>query len=134
MILALFILLLLFSTVSARDVQVSDEQHPTGAVLLVVDGLGASYIYPEHSYNPHTLDGTPLSKSTLFNFTGDGARVLDMRARVPETLKSHSILVTGSEKAGPESLGRTIFDVGHENGYLSLAILQHADFKEMLAR
>lgn len=134
MILALFILLLFLSTGSAKDVQVSDEQHPIGAVLLVVDGLGASYVYPEHSYNPYTLGGMPLCKAVLFNLTGDGARVLDMRARVPETLESHSILVTGSVQADPESLGRTIFDVSRENGYLSLAILQRADFREMLIR
>jgi len=134
MILALFILLLLLSTGSALDVQVSEEQYPAGAVLLVVDGLGASYVYPERSCNPYATDGMPLGKTTLFNLTGDGARVLDMRARVPETLKSHSILVTGSTQADSNSLGKTIFDVGHENGYLCLAILQHADFKEMLIR
>lgn len=134
MILHLLVLLLLLSTCSARDIQVSEEQHPTGAVLLVVDGFGASYVYPEHSYSPYTLDGIPLGKTILFNLTGDGARVLDMRSRVPETLKSHSILVTGSPQADPQSLGRTIFDVGRENGYLSLAILQHGDFQEMLKR
>ncbi|MFB3765014.1 MAG: alkaline phosphatase family protein [Methanotrichaceae archaeon] len=134
MILHLLVLLLLLSTCSALDVQVSEEQRPAGAVLLVVDGLGASYVYPEHEFSPYTLDGIPLGKTILFNLTGGGARVLDMRARVPETLKSHSILVTGSTQANPESLGRTIFDVGRENGYLSLAILQHADFQEMLMR
>lgn len=134
MILALFILLLLLSTSNARDIQVSNEQRPAGAVLLVVDGFGASYVYPEHGYSPYAIDGTPLGKTVLFNLTGDGARVLDIRARVPETLKSHSILVTGSEQADPQSLGRTIFDVGRENGYLSLAILQHGDFREMLKR
>ncbi|MGA9098816.1 MAG: alkaline phosphatase family protein [Methanotrichaceae archaeon] len=134
MILALFILLLLLSTGSALDVQVSEELHPVGAILLVVDGLGASYVYPERSCSPYAMDGMPLGKTILFNLTGDGARVLDMRARVPETLKSHSILVTGSTQADSESLGKTIFDVSHENGYLSLAILQHADFQEMLIR
>ena len=134
MILALFILLLLLGTGSALDVQVSEEQHPIGAVLLVVDGLGASYVYPEREFSPYTMDGIQLSKTILFNLTGDGARVLDMRSRVPETLKSHSIIVAGSVQADSESLGRTIFDVAHENGYLSLAILQHADFREMLIR
>ncbi len=134
MILHLLVLLLLLSTGSALDVQVSEEQHPIGAVLLVVDGLGASYVYPEREFSPYTMDGIQLSKTILFNLTGDGARVLDMRSRVPETLKSHSIIVAGSVQADSESLGRTIFDVAHENGYLSLAILQHADFREMLIR
>lgn len=134
MILHSLAILILLSTGSALNVQVSEEQHPRGAVLLVVDGLGASYVYPERSCSPYTLDGTPLGKTILFNLTGNGARILDMRAKVPETLKSHSILVTGSAQAEPESLGRTIFDVAHENGYLSLAILQHGDFHEMLIR
>lgn len=109
-----------------------NDSGPAGVVILVVDGLGAAYTYPE--YTPYASDGSILGKAVLFNLTGIGARVLDMRSRVPETIKSHSILVTGSVRAEPESLGRTIFDVAHENGYLSLAILQHGDFREMLAR
>jgi 2,3-bisphosphoglycerate-independent phosphoglycerate mutase len=133
MVLAFLILLLILSgTCSSLDIQVGEEQHPGGAVLMVVDGLGASYVYPERS--PHALNGMPLKKSVLFNLTGGGARVLDIRARVPETLKSHSILVTGSLDAVPESLGRTIFDIARENGYISLAILHHGDFREMLVR
>lgn len=128
----LLILLLLSCTCSALDVQVGEELHPSGAVILVVDGLGASYVYPECC--AYALDGAPLGRDVLFNLTGKGARVLDIRSRVPETLKSHSILVTGSMQAEPESLGRTIFDIARENGYLSLAILQHGDFREMLAR
>lgn len=109
----------------------NDSGH-AGAVILIVDGLGAAYTYPE--YTPYASDGSIVGKAVLFNLTGVGARILDMRSRVPETLKSHSILVTGSEKAEPESLGRTVFDVAREKGYLSLAILQHGDFREMLAR
>ncbi len=132
MILPLLILLLLSGTCSALEVHVGTEPHPNSAVILVVDGLGASYVYPERS--AYALDGSPLGTNVLFNLTGVGARVLDIRSRVPETLKSHSILVTGSAQAEPESLGRTIFDVARENGYLSLAILQHGDFHEMLIR
>jgi 2,3-bisphosphoglycerate-independent phosphoglycerate mutase len=123
---------LLSGACSALDVQVGEEQHPAGAVLLVVDGLGASYVYPERS--PYALDGTPLGRCVLFNLTGGGARVMYIRARVPETIKSHSIIVTGSPDAVPELLGRTMFDIARENGYLTLAVLQHGDFREMLIR
>jgi 2,3-bisphosphoglycerate-independent phosphoglycerate mutase len=116
MMILLFLVLLLISSGACRalDIQVGEEQHPTGAVLLIVDGLGASYVYPERS--PYALNGMPLDNAVLFNLTGGGARVLDIRARVPETLKSHSILVTGSPDAVPESLGKTIFDIAREKG------------------
>jgi hypothetical protein len=93
------IILSLIGTVSALDVQVGEDVHPTGAVILVVDGFGASYVYPE--YTPYALDGSALDKALLFNLTGDVARVLDMRVPVPETLKSHSVLVTGDPNADP---------------------------------
>jgi 2,3-bisphosphoglycerate-independent phosphoglycerate mutase len=108
------------------------REQPNGAVILVVDGLGASYVYPEHS--PYTLDGSPLDKAVLFNLTGRGARAIDVRVPVPETGKSHSVLVTGSSIAEPEFLGPTIFDAARESGYLCLAVLERGDSREMLKK
>jgi len=83
MILPFFLIFLsLIGTVSALDVQVGEDVHPTGAVILVVDGFGASYVYPE--YTPYALDGSSLDKALLFNLTGEAARVLDVRVPVPE--------------------------------------------------
>jgi len=113
-------------------VQVGPEDTPAGAVILVVDGLGASYVYPEHS--AYALDGTPLGEAVLFNLTGGGARAVDVRVPVPETTKSHSILVTGSSSADPEALGPTIFDAARENGYLCLAVLERGDSMELLQK
>jgi 2,3-bisphosphoglycerate-independent phosphoglycerate mutase len=110
---------------------VSGEQ-PHGAVILVVDGLGASYVYPEH--RAYALDGSPLGKAVLFNLTGGGARAIDVRVPVPETGQSHSILVTGSSQADPDSLGPTIFDAARESGYLCLAVLERGDSLEMLKK
>ncbi len=133
MILPFFLILLsLIGTVSALDVQVGEDVHPTGAVILVVDGFGASYVYPE--YTPYALDGSALDKALLFNLTGDVARVLDVRVPVPETLKSHSVLVTGDPNADPEALGPTIFDQARKKGYLCLALLQRGDTLEMLKK
>jgi len=126
------IILSLIGTVSALDVQVGEDVHPTGAVILVVDGFGASYVYPE--YTPYALDGSALDKALLFNLTGDVARVLDVRVPVPETLKSHSVLVTGDPNADPEALGPTIFDEFRKKGYLCLALLQRGDTLEMLKK
>ncbi len=39
---------------------VSEGKPPHSAVILVVDGLGASYVYPEHS--AYALDGSPLRR------------------------------------------------------------------------
>ena len=133
MILHFFLIFLsLIGTVSALDVQVGESVHPTGAVILVVDGFGASYVYPE--YTPYALDGSALDKALLFNLTGDGARVLDIRVPVPETLKSHSVLVTGDPNADPEALGPTIFDQVRKKGYLCLALLQRGDTLEILKK
>jgi hypothetical protein len=99
-------------------------------VILVVDGLGASYVYPEHS--AYALDGTPLGGAVLFNLTGGGARAVDVRVPVPETSKSHSILVTGSSSTDPEALGPTIFDAAREKGYFCLAVLERGDSMAVL--
>jgi len=68
------------------DVNNSQEGLPAGAVILAIDGLGASYFYPE--YQAYSLDGAPTGKALVFNLTGEGSRVLDVRVPVPETLKS----------------------------------------------
>lgn len=128
----LFLLLLLLSQARAVDVHVSPQDQPTGALILVVDGLGASYVYPEHS--AYALDGSPLGKAVLFNLTGSGGRVVDARVPVPETTKSHSVLVTGNSGVDPQFLGPTIFDAARQSGYLCLAVLQRGDAMPMLKK
>ncbi len=134
----LFLLLLLIGSCSADGVAekavggAAGGEHHHGAVILVLDGLGASYVYPEHS--AYALDGSPLGRAVLFNLTGSGARAIDVRVPVPETGQSHSVLVTGSSQADPESLGPTIFDAAREGGYLCLAVLQRGDSLEMLKK
>ncbi len=130
MILLFLFLLLLLGSCSAVDVQVGPEDIPAGVVILVVDGLGASYVYPEHA--AYALDGTPLGEAVLFNLTG--AKVVDVRVPVPETTKSHSVLITGSSGTSPEALGATIFDAARENGYLCLAVLERGDSMEVLQK
>jgi 2,3-bisphosphoglycerate-independent phosphoglycerate mutase len=110
----------------------ASTEQPHGAVILVVDGLGASYVYPE--YSAYALDGSPLGKAVLFNLTGSGARAIDVRVPVPETGQSHSVLVTGFSQADPDFLGPTIFDAAHESGYLCLAVLERGDSLEMLKK
>ncbi|MCK9440743.1 MAG: alkaline phosphatase family protein [Methanothrix sp.] len=126
-------LLLLFLTPgvgSAVDVQVGPVSQPAGAVLLVVDGLGASYVYPEH--RAYALDGSPIDGAVLFNLTGGGARAVDVRVPVPETTKSHSVLITGNSGTNPDHLGPTVFDAARANGYLCLALLERGDSMPVL--
>ncbi|MCX8206962.1 MAG: alkaline phosphatase family protein [Methanothrix sp.] len=110
----------------------ADEALPRGAVLLIVDGLGSSYIYPEH--RPYSVDGRPLEQAVLFNIS-DGARVLDIRASVPSTVPGHSTIVTGCSSADDILVGMdnaTIFDAARRRGYICLALLQRGDFMNML--
>ncbi len=129
-----FLLFLFISLIScccnACGVAAAAEDVPHGAVILVVDGLGSSYVYPEQS--AYALDGSQLDRSVLYNLTGGGARVIDVRVPVPETGKSHSVLVTGSSQAEPDFLGPTIFDAARERGYLCLAVLERGDSLQML--
>ena len=110
--------------------QVGPVAEPGGAIVLVVDGLGSSYVYPEH--RAYALDGSPLEGAVLFNLTGGGARAIDVRVPVPETTQSHSILITGNSAANPDHLGPTIFDAARANGYLCLAVLERGDSMPVL--
>jgi 2,3-bisphosphoglycerate-independent phosphoglycerate mutase len=105
----------------------------TGAVILVIDGLGSSYFYPE--YSPYALDGALLDKAALFNLTGPGlARVLDVRVPIPETTTSHGVLISGDAGADPFSLERTLFEVSRENSFLCLGILERGDSISLLQK
>lgn len=133
--LAIFICVIVCgSAFLAAGADAGAQDRPKGAVILVVDGFGASYVYPE--YTPYSMDGEILPKATLFNLTGRGSRVLDIRVPVPETTKSHTVLVTGNSNADPEMLGSytTIFDIARDNGYLCLAVLERGDSREMLLK
>lgn len=130
MIRALLLLSLLMLPAGALDIQVGPTAQPEGAVILAVDGLGASYVYPEHS--AYALDGSPLEKAVLFNLTGGGARALDVRVPVPETTKSHSVLITGNSRVDPEAPGQTIFDMARQKGFLCLGVLERGDAMPVL--
>ncbi|MGV8175760.1 MAG: hypothetical protein ACP5OU_08680, partial [Methanothrix sp.] len=114
----------------AFDNPAQDAAEPSGAVLLVVDGLGSSYVYPEQ--RAYAFDGSPLEGAVLFNLTGGGARVLDLQVPIPETGQSHAILITGSAGTDPDLLGQTIFDAAREKGYLCIGILERGDAMQVL--
>ncbi|MHC1631898.1 MAG: alkaline phosphatase family protein [Methanotrichaceae archaeon] len=131
--LLIFLLILVGSAQGLTEIQVSDLDNPAGAVVLVVDGLGSSYVYPE--YRAFDLDGHALGKAVLFNLTSGGARVLDIRVPVPSSDSSYSVLVTGCSLADPSTIstpGATLFDVARDNGFLCMALLQRSDQIKMV--
>ena len=133
-LLLLFLLLVLAASDAVRATHIESEsepiREPSGAVLLVVDGLGSSYVYPEH--RAYALDGSPLEGAVLFNLSGRGARAVDVQVPVPETTQSHSVLITGRADVDPGHPGRTVFDAAREDGYLCLGLLQRGDAMPVL--
>ena len=136
---ALFLFSFLIPTpaIASTLVEVNPVNTPDGAVILIIDGLGAPYIYPE--LTPYAIDGTTLDKAVVHNISQiaqNSARVVDIRAPQTYTEAGHSVLVTGNSAADGEMVGypgATIFDMAHNNGYLALAVLQRGDFQEMRA-
>lgn len=113
------------------EVEVNPVNTPQGAVVLIVDGLSAPFIYPE--LTPHALDGTPLEKAELENLPGiskESVRVLEFRAPQTFTEGGHSVLVTGNPSADSELVSfkdATIFDILHREGYLCIAVMERGD-------
>jgi len=136
-ILALLTTLLIFSAAfpapasALTEVEVTPVKTPEGAVVLIVDGLSASFIYPE--LTPHALDGTALEKASLENIpeiSEKSARILELRAPQTFTEGGHSVLVTGNPDADSEFVSfkdANIFDVLHSEGYLCIAIMEKGD-------
>lgn len=105
-----------------------------GCVLLVIDGLGGAYCYPE--LTPRALDNSTLRKADCANILAiaeSGMRVIDVRAPVTSTLPGHSVIVTGRSDATPNTVSgkTTIFDIAHENGYFCAGVMENGDFREM---
>jgi 2,3-bisphosphoglycerate-independent phosphoglycerate mutase len=97
------------------EVEVNPVNTPDGAVVLIIDGLSAPFIYPE--LTPHALDGTTLEKARLENIPKIGkssARIIDFRAPQTFTEGGHSVLVTGNPDADSEFVSfkdANIFDI-----------------------
>ncbi|WP_167848804.1 alkaline phosphatase family protein [Methanolobus halotolerans] len=119
-------------------VEVNPVDTPHGAVILIVDGLSSSYIYPE--FTPYALDGSVIGKASTPNISmifDQSCRVLDVRAPQTYTEAGHSVLVTGYSKAlsdTVEGTGTTIYDVAHEYDYSTFAIMQKGDFWSLRAK
>lgn len=120
-LLIILLFLLLGSAQSLTEVLVGQPDRPQGAVVLVIDGMGSSYVYPEYGTQARALDGGVLGKAALFSLAG-GARVLDVRVPVPGA--GHNVLVTGCPWADEPLEGTTVFDLAREKNVTCVALLQ----------
>jgi bisphosphoglycerate-independent phosphoglycerate mutase (AlkP superfamily) len=113
------------------EVEINPVNTPAGAVVLIVDGLSAPFIYPE--LTPYSLDGEVLEKAKLENIpeiSRDSAQILDFRAPQTFTEGGHSVLVTGNPDADSEFVSfkdANIFDILHSQGYLCIAVMEKGD-------
>lgn len=118
-------------TSALTEVEVSPVNTPAGAVVLIVDGLSAPFIYPE--LTPHALDGATLEKARIENIPEIGkssALILEFRAPQTFTEGGHSVLVTGNPGADSEFVSfkdASIFDILHREGYLCIAVMEKGD-------
>ncbi|WP_342305064.1 hypothetical protein [Methanolobus sp. ZRKC5] len=112
--------------------EINPVNTPHGAVILIVDGLSSCYVYPE--YTPHAIDGSELEKAepeNILQIFDQSCRVLDVTAPQTFTEGGDSVIATGYSKADSElvgSFGTTIYDVAHENGYLTFPIMDKRRF------
>lgn len=113
------------------EIEVSPVNTPDGAVVLIVDGLSAPFVYPE--LTPHSLDGGVLDKARLESIpeiSKNSAQILDFRAPQTFTEGGHSVLVTGNPDADSEFVSfkdANIFEILHTQGYLCIAVMEKGD-------
>ncbi|NOQ33078.1 MAG: phosphoglycerate mutase, partial [Methanosarcinales archaeon] len=128
--LLLLVLLLPCQACATTEITVNNADYD-GCVLLVLDGLGSAYCYPE--LTPRALDNSTLRKADCANILAiaeNGTRVIDVRAPVTSTGPGHSVIVTGRRGATPNKVSgtTTIFDIAHENGYFCAGVMENGDF------
>ena len=113
------------------EVMINSVPTPSGMVLVIVDGLGAPYIYQE--YTPHSLDGSSLEVPYFHNLSvlsASGTKVSMIRVPQTYTEAGHSVLVTGNSQALSDTVGMpmgTIYDVAHDYDCLAFGIMEKGD-------
>jgi 2,3-bisphosphoglycerate-independent phosphoglycerate mutase len=101
------------------------------AVILIVDGLGSSYL-PGHTATYEA--GGLVEPIHMSSFERAGAQY-QLRVPVPATEYGHAVIVTGYSNASKDMVAyydATVFDTLRNDGYMALGILENGDSKEML--
>ncbi len=131
------VIILSIQIAGAEDFYLQKLEKKNGAILLILDGAGASYL-STYNYIPYDLNGVPLRKAGTPNLSliaGKGIVVQDVRALLPTTQRGHSIIATGYSNADLEIIGysdASIYDILRKNGYVCLALLEKGDFEEVI--
>lgn len=102
-----------------------------GAVILIIDGFGSSYL---PSGSATYVGGDPIPPVDL-SFPGRANAAYELKVPVPAMEYGHAVIVTGYSNVSPEMVGyyhATIFDALKDDGYLAMGILENGDSKEML--
>ncbi|VVB93858.1 2,3-bisphosphoglycerate-independent phosphoglycerate mutase [uncultured archaeon] len=127
----IILLLTLNPALGASEITLNDIERPESAILLIVDGLGASYYYPE--LTPFALDGSELSRAGTQNLAF-GTRIINISTPYPDTGIAHSVIVTGFSEANEEIVGypdATIYDITRQHGFFNIAVMEKGDFMNM---
>ncbi|WP_321418239.1 hypothetical protein [uncultured Methanomethylovorans sp.] len=130
-ILSIYCLCSAIPAAAYTEVMVNSVPTPSGLVLVIVDGLGAPYIYPE--YTPHSLDGNSLEVPYFHNLSvlsASGTKVSMIKVPQTYTEAGHSVLVTGNSQALSDTVGipmGTIYDVAHDYDCLAFGIMEKGD-------
>lgn len=113
------------------EIKVNPIPASSGAVLLIVDGLGAPYVYPEQT--PYSLDRSALEVPSFHNLSilnASGAKVSVLKVPKTYTEAGHSVLVTGNSQALSDTVRipmSTIYDVAHNYDYLAFGVMEKGD-------
>lgn len=139
-----FILIILAFTAAAQvagaeECFLRSIEKKNGAILLIVDGMGSSYL-STYNHTPLDFRGMGLGKAQTENLStiaSKGVLVHDIRALEPNTQRGHAIILSGYSQADVEILSyeqASIFDILHSQGYLCIAIMQKGDFENIIAK
>lgn len=104
-----------------------------GAVILVVDALGSSYLAP---HTATYTSGAAIPPVGLGSFDRASARY-QLKVPVPSTEYGHAVIVTGYSNASQPTVAyyhSTVFDVLKDDGYLALGIMENGDTHEMMGK
>ena len=102
-----------------------------GAVIVVVDALGSSYLSPNTATY---VSGGTIPPVEVTAFDRADARY-QLKVPVPSTEFGHAVIVTGYSNASEQTVAyyhSTIFDVLQDDGYLTMGIMENGDTPEML--
>ncbi|NPE29083.1 sulfatase-like hydrolase/transferase [Methanococcoides sp. SA1] len=123
--------------VALTPINIQNIETDHGAVILIVDGLGASYIDQENI--PYALDDNPLEKPDVKNisaFAKNGLQAFSVLTPSTKGENGHSVIVTGNPGATTAMMAyndATIYDIARDNGYIMFAILEKGDTTELIA-